>query len=65
MTPWNKRQYIWQHNGLRGSAVLVQKVLQNIADGPSTTPQAKQLANAMLLNIYPLQDALKTRVDHK
>lgn len=55
----------WDHNGLYGSACMMQVKLQKIAASNTCTEDAKQLARDMVNASIKLQELLCTRVDYK
>lgn len=60
---WLKRQYVWRHNGLRGSVEMMKANLKAISISPSTNSLAKTLARQMLTSAEGLGEAMKQRID--
>lgn len=64
MINFNKRQYIWSHNGLYGFTKQMKRNLSTIMGSDSTTPAAKLMASDILDMVDQLSDNLyKYRMD--
>lgn len=60
---WRKRMHVHRHNGFTGSVRMMEAMLRNIQQAPSTTGEAKKLAQILEGHIPALLSALKTRID--
>lgn len=60
---WERRQLIWQHNGLRGRAISFRSLIHAVKHSPSTTAAAKAAAMNIEFHLDLLIERLETRDD--
>jgi hypothetical protein len=63
MTKKLSRRAVWKHNSYFGFTALTRRNMLTIADAPSTTPRAQDLANQIAALTTELAEELKTRID--
>lgn len=59
----NKRQLIWQHNGLQGRNGMAKAAMRSVILAPTTTSAAKAKAAKILKELEKLGEQLKERVN--
>ena len=58
---WQRRQLVWQHNGLLGTAALTLQGMRTIQIRPTTTDESRALAQRIEGLTILLAESLKTR----